>query len=279
MPDLLTEPVPFEEAFRFAAEREALPTTLGHAELTLLRRELGNRALVLARVADARILSNVQDMVSQLAKGVSPAPGEYMNPATFRLRMQEILKAVDYKPEPGREGSISDLRSKARLDLIVNTETELASGRAQQQADSDPDVADAFPCWELYRAKNPAGATRDWSERWKVAASASGDSMAASVFESTGRMIARKDSSLWSELGSTDNFDDALDTDHPPFAFQSGMAVKNVNRATAMRLGFINRGERILVQPAAPPESNPPTSGISPEIKAVLQRYNDGRSG
>lgn len=186
--------------------------------------------------------------MSALSRGVQDRPGEYMDPATFRVQMQEILRLTGYQPDADRAGTISDLRTEARLNLIVDTETELASGRAQKAADFDPDIADAFPAWELYRAKKPDGIERDWEERWKVAAEASGDDAAAAALQSTGRMMARKDSSIWSELGSTDNFDDALDTDHPPFAFNSGMAVRNINRRTAMDAGLIQSGQRISLQ-------------------------------
>ena len=225
---------------------------------------------MLARVADARILSAVQERVNELAAGVQTGPGEYMDPATFRLEMQGILDAADYRPEPGREGTISDLRTKARLDLIVQTETELASGRAQQAADYDADIVDAFPAWELYRARK-GKTSRDWAERWHTAATASGDVTALDALNDHDRMIARKDSPIWAALGSTDLFDDALDTDHPPFAFSSGMAVRNVSRSTAVNMGVIAKGERVVV---TPPEKPAPitanVANISPAIRAAL---------
>ena len=131
----LTDPVPFDQALAFARDRVSLPTTLGHGALTSLRRELGQRALILARVSDARILSAVHRRISELARGIQDRPGDYMDPATFRVEMQQILNLTGYQAESGREGTISDLRSTARLNLIVDTETDLASGRAQQAAD------------------------------------------------------------------------------------------------------------------------------------------------
>ena len=52
-------------------------------------------------------------------------------------------------------------------------------------------------------------------------------------------MIARKGATIWEELGSAAIFDDALDTDHPPFAFNSGMGWRSVPRAECIRLGLI----------------------------------------
>lgn len=278
MTAVLSDPVPFDQALAFARDRVSLPTTLGHGALATLRRELGARALILARVSDARILSAVHRRVNELARGIQERPGDYMDPATFRVEMQQILNLTGYQAEAGREGTISDLRSTARLNLIVDTETELAAGRAQQAADLDPDISDAFPAWELYRATKPNGIERDWEERWRIAADQSGDTTAMAAFEATGRMMARKDSAIWTELGSTDNFDDALDTDHPPFAFNSGMAVKNVNRRTAMDAGLIERGQRIAAQqrPQSPMRVN--VSDISPQIRDALLRATPGAS-
>lgn len=276
MLDQLTDPTPWDEAFRFAAERDALPTSLGHAELVALRRQLGERALVLARVSNARILSAVLDRVSALSRGVQTGPGEYMDPATFRVQMQEILRTVGYQPDPDREGTISDLRTKGRLDLIVQTEEELASGRAQQAADAAPEVLDAFPVWELIRVKTPEGNSRDWRERWSIAAQKSGDEAAAESLQRHGRMAARKDSTIWSELGNSDNFDDALDTDHPPFAFRSGMGVKNINRATAMQLGLIQRGDTVRAPRSGRSDPAPSTNGIDPSIRAALAAASRG---
>ena len=266
----LSQPKPFDEAFAWARDRVALPTTLGHDQLQALRRQIGRKGLLLARVADARILSAVQDRIGQLARGVQERPGEYMDPGKFRVEMQSILNSVDYKPEPGREGTISDLRSKARLDLIVQTETELAAGRAQQAADLDPDVTDMFPAWELYRAKK-GKTSRDWEERWRIAANASGDATALAALDDHSRMVARKDSPIWAELGSSDNFDDALDTDHAPFAFNSGMALRNINRATAVNLGIIQRGQRLAPTQSQQPEPlEQSVASISPQIRAAL---------
>lgn len=276
MADELTSPVPFEEAFAWAKERELLPTMLGHSQLTQLRREIGRRGLVLARVADARILSGVMDRVSQISRGIQERPGEYMDPATFRLEMQQVLASADYRPQPGREGTISDLRTKVRLDLIVQTETDLAAGRASQAADLDPVVADAFPAWELYRARKPKGGGRDWHERWRKACSASGDDTAAAALQEHGRMIARKDSPVWGALGSTDLFDDALDTDHAPFAFGSGMDTRNINRATAIEVGVIQRGQRIVATGQTPDPLRANLASIDPGIREALMATMPG---
>jgi hypothetical protein len=52
----------------------------------------------------------------------------------------------------------------------------------------------------------------------------------------SGRIIALKGDPVWGELGSYDNFDDALGVDHPPFAFNSGMRWKEISAAECRSL-------------------------------------------
>jgi hypothetical protein len=49
-------------------------------------------------------------------------------------------------------------------------------------------------------------------------------------------MISFKGDPVWGELGASENFDDALDVDSPPFAFNSGMRWLEVSRAECRRL-------------------------------------------
>ena len=51
-----------------------------------------------------------------------------------------------------------------------------------------------------------------------------------------GRMIALKGDPIWGELGSADNFDDALNVDHPPFAYNSGMGWREISKSECARL-------------------------------------------
>ena len=51
-------------------------------------------------------------------------------------------------------------------------------------------------------------------------------------------MIALKGDPIWGELGSYDNFDDALGVDHPPFAFNSGMGWRELAASKVTRLGI-----------------------------------------
>jgi hypothetical protein len=67
----------------------------------------------------------------------------------------------------------------------------------------------------------------------------------ANVREETG-MICLKGDPVLGELGSSQNFPDALDIDHAPFVFRGGVGLREVPKARAERLGVTGpNGETI----------------------------------
>jgi hypothetical protein len=105
-----------------------------------------------------------------------------------------------------------------------------------------PERMAAFPAWELVRI-----ATKSAPRNWRA-----GDGGTPPIFQGEadmrsrwtiaggkpGRMIALKGDPVWGELGSSGNFDDAVDTDHPPFAFNSGMGWREISAAECAELGI-----------------------------------------
>jgi hypothetical protein len=120
---------------------------------------------------------------------------------------------------------LQDLRSFRRRDLIVRTQRDLMQGAGQQQRGMRPEYLAEYPAWELVRVQAVA-VPRDWPSRWAIAGG------------KPGRMIALKGDPVWGELGSYDNFKDALGVDHPPFAFNSGMGWREVSADEVATLGI-----------------------------------------
>jgi phage I-like protein len=93
----------------------------------------------------------------------------------------------------------------------------------------------AFPAWELVRVepsevpRGSSGKPNDlsWPDRWRMAG--------GRLF--SGRMIANKLDEIWSKLGDSDEFDDAVDSDVPPFAYNSGYGWMEVDAETCKELG------------------------------------------
>jgi hypothetical protein len=224
-------PDPIFDAFRAAAARGEMPTNLDTVGLREMSAELRARSVFTARGTSAAFISKLKEVIDQLAAGdIGIADG--------RVSLLETLRALGYTPEggfpdapagsvpPAVAGSLQDLSSFRRLDLIVKTQLELMQGAGDQARGSTPERLEAAPAWELIRVI-PRLEPRDWPTRWNIA----GGTMVK------GRMIALKGDPVWGELGSSANFDDALDTDHPPYAYNSGMGWREVSRREALALG------------------------------------------
>jgi hypothetical protein len=162
--------------------------------------------------------------------------------ATVRLRIKQAISQIGYQPDAGRQGTISDLRTDARLNLIIETQQRLAQGYGQFQRANSGGARLAFPAQELvrlYQRRVPRGFEevkgrivernpKYWLDRWQAAG--------GEVYE--GRMIALKDSPVWEGISR-------FGTPWPPFDFNSGMGVKNVGRRECLRLGLIEPDQKI----------------------------------
>jgi hypothetical protein len=252
--------MPFAEALLRLALRAAMPTHLGTAELQQMNADILRASLFSARTTLRPYLADIRQVLETV---LNPAAGgrtsvdgtpitEGMNLADARLFLKRALAKYGYQPDPATRGTIEDLSSDRRLELVVRTNVEISQGFGQFVQAQDPDVIDAYPAQEFYRIAKSA-ASRDWPHRWRAAAHASGDTDAVRILDQTGRMIARKDSPIWQALGdgaglSQKEAGDALHNPYPPFAFSSQMWVKNVDRDQAMAMGLIRVDEKVQPQ-------------------------------
>lgn len=252
-------------AAELAVTRGILPTALGSGAL---RRQFSasirRRAVFSARVANADFLQAIYDVVEDVLKG-----GYESDKPAARLRLKLLLQRLGYTPElgfPGDEelgippadpGSLQDLRSDARLNLILDTQTGLMSGAIQKAQGEEATSLKMFPWWELIRVESrqvprgtPDSGTMGWGERWVKARGPQ-----PVTFQNQLRLIAPKGDPVWFNLGDSALFDDALDVDHPPFAFRSGYGLRQVHwrEGQAMDLqlpeGFLRKAEAIKLPP------------------------------
>jgi hypothetical protein len=244
-----TKPINFTAAVQLQSVKVALPTSLGSAELKALGGDILRRATFSARVQLAQFLDQVAGLTQDALAGK-------VDPATARLQLKSLQQSLGLRESVGAAdgdagGGFGDLRSDARLNLILDTNLQTAQGYGQAVRANDPDVLDAYPAQELYRLEDRQD-ERDWPGRWRVAAANVGDGLAAKALVDHGRMAALKSSPIWQELG--DFFDDGLGNPYPPFAFRSGMWTEEVSYEDAVDLGLISPGAAI--SPAALPDFN-----------------------
>ena len=257
--------LPFKEAVANLQKKGLLPTTLSSAQIRQLDGALKRQSVFSARTTIDGYLGEIKKTVAsiiepkQVTRMVEDEAGnmvpatqtvtEGYNPATARAQLRDTLKKFGYAPDDEDAGTIKDLSSDARLNLVVKTNTELAQGAgAFIQQNLDPDVVDEYPALELVRYEDRVK-VRDWESRWQSAAAESGDTDAARVLNESGRMIALKASPIWDSLGNgAGGYDDTLGNPFPPFAFNSGMWTEDVSRADAVDLRLIKEGQ--AAQPA-----------------------------
>lgn len=217
------------EAFKLAKERGILPTWMGTADLRELETALKERAVFSARTTHADYLQALRKAINQLIDG-----GYGGTQAELRAALKQMLAQLGYDPvtgfpgdeelgiPPAEPGSLRDLSSDRRINLILDTQTQLLAGKGQQQRGLEPAALDLFPCYELVRG-GMVRVPREWLKRWSVAADNIDWQGVSREAYGNLRMVALKTSGIWAAIGSTALFDDALDVDHPPFAFNSMM--------------------------------------------------------
>lgn len=231
---ILTQPMPYVEALQAAAIKTILPTTGQHRDLRQLEPALKRRALWMAT-------NTIVPSLQRLGEGVQQILSGELSDREVRDQLAAVLEAEGYRPDPKKAGGIEDLGSTRRLKLAIDTQVELAHGAGWKNQGLQPDVLEAFPAQELVRFYGPSDPAqqRDWASRWAR--------VGGQFFD--GRMVALKTDDIWRRLGSSEFFDDALDTDHSPYAFNSGMGERDIDHAESVALGLIE-ADTVITPPA-----------------------------
>ncbi len=240
------------DAYRLARGRKVLPSALSSAEL---REEFSaavrERSVFSARTTSLVYLEIQRRAIDDLLRGeveTVDAGGQpwtkSIGQAETRLRLKQALAALRYDPEaghfgtpedaaipPAERGSLQDLSSDRRLDLIIDVQRLRWQSAGQLERGMAPAVLHAFPAWEL-SGTAAAEPRQDWPARWLAA---------GGVFYGPGqdRMIAAKDSPVWQRLGSLEDYPDGIDGGLPPFAFGSQRGWQAVARQECTALGVV----------------------------------------
>lgn len=258
----------FQDAINSVRARGLLPTTLSSIELEALDAGIRAQAVFSARVWQTELLAGIQDQVSRLVSGVSPGPGQYTNPATVRLELKRILASISYQPDADKAGTIQDLGSDQRLNLIIRTQEQMATGRGQRIQSLDPDTIDLWPAWELVRVEDRKD-KRTWVQRWRAAGGrvypGSPGGLPLEPGLSEGRLIALKTDPIWAAISRFGH-------PHPPFDFNSGVGVDDVDRDTTDELGITSPVD-LITAPDEPPIADLPTASpgqLPDEFREVL---------
>ena len=270
-------PSPFEAALDRIQRQSTLPTSAGTSDLATLPADVRERAFFSARVMDAQVLQRFKDLLDRAIGSGSRAadgsyiPGSAVNLATFRVEAKDLLHSMTYQPEAGKEGTLQDLSSDSRLEVIYRTNLEMAQGYGAWIQQQDPASLDAYPAQELYRLESRLN-RRPWGQIWNDAISQLGrgntSAIPADMPYAEDGMFALVNDPIWIHISR-------FDLPYPPFDFGSGMWVRDIDRLQAEELGLLPPGG-----PAPDPEQRSfnadlqaPVDGIAPDLQAALASF------
>jgi hypothetical protein len=241
--------------------KSILPTTLSSAELEQISTEIRERALFSARVTNAEYLQEIDDVLQKFINGE-------INLATARVQLRAKLTELGYEPAPGEEGKITDFASDERINLVLNTNAQMAAGYgAWLQGQSAP-ILDQWPAQEIFRLQGRMK-PREWQTRFTDAAASTGSQYVVTKFdEHNFQAVALKNDPIWEAISR-------FGTPYPPFDFNSGMWVRDVTRDRAMELKLIDRDTQI-----APQDRNfNQDLKATPDIRASMAAIRAHRAG
>lgn len=221
-------------SFQSAKTILPVPESVGSAELAELPASLRQRLFFSARTPFAQYLTDTNDLLKRLLQPEAATPGTSVNPAIIRGEMKKALSALGYQPDPAKRGTLQDLSSDRRTNLIIQMQTAMAGNYARWQQSQSPAVLTLYPADELYRAVRRAHPRDTWAGRWNEARANLGpDSTATEARDNTlGPFVALKNDPIWSAISRFNN-------PYPPFDYGSGMRVRDVPRARAIALGVL----------------------------------------
>lgn len=231
------KPTPFKEAVKYVDDKKLLPTTLSSDELMQLSPAIREKAMFSAKTNNAWYLQQIKNKIDLIVgpEDAGGKPWRGMDAGSARAQLKAALKKIGYKPDQRTKGTIQDLSSDARLNLIVSTQTDMAHGFGQRMKALRPAVLDQWPAYEFVREEERVE-PRDWPARWEEAG---GEFYDGQSDYPEGRMVALKTDPIWEAIS-------AFGLPYPPFDFQSGMGLREVSREECVELGLITEDEEVV---------------------------------
>jgi hypothetical protein len=215
---------------------------LDTAGLRQLDRALLNQSLFSAQTLNPYLLQLYRDRVEGILNPPKTGTTEFSQGYITR-DIKDFLASVGYQPNPDEAGTLKDLSSDARIALVTKMNVEMAQSQGWWLQGQQAPILDQWPAQELFRAESRK-VPRLWIVRFQTAGEATGDPMGTGwTITVDDRLIALKNHPIWNYLGSPALFQDGLGQPWPPFAYNSGMWVRDISRAIAESIGLLEPGE------------------------------------
>jgi hypothetical protein len=235
MPFDYSNPTPLWDAVALLSAKTPVGSILRTGEWGQMPLALQQRGQFSAGVESVRVVQRIQgglmDAITNAREEAQGAtrrelglPGTYkMDRKKFITQIRELAINEGLIPaDDALEGTLQDITSEVRLDLIFRTQMQQARGYAFWKRGQKKTILDAFPAQELVRVAYRIQ-PRDWEARWVEA---------GGEFRE-GRMVALKTDDIWTRISR-------FGTPWPPFDFNSGMGLKELDREEAIRLELMS---------------------------------------
>jgi hypothetical protein len=229
----MAEILPLEDAVKKIDARTPIGSRLRSKEWEDVPLALRERAQFSAGVTSIKLLQTIQDRLSKQVKLEQEklANGEeaMFDRSSFIDSIRDLARAEGLEPEEGK-GSITDITSIPRLGMIYDIQNQMATGYARWKMDQSEGALMAYPAWRLVREAD-RDVPRDWVARWNEAGEEAGWEGAVQR-----PWVALKTSPIWAALSR-------FGVPWPPFDYNSGMGVEDVDYEEAVELGLLKDGE------------------------------------
>jgi outer membrane biosynthesis protein TonB len=256
--------MPSPTAQQFFERKTSVPSSLTTAEWDRVRLQIRERSFFMACVTQAEILDVFRRATARVLSG-EIGEGE------ARRMIREGLAKNGYAARPGEEGTIKDLSTLRRQDVVLRTNISMARNWAAYQKQWA--ARRAFPAKRMARLMQRRE-PRDWRARWMEAVRGLADASAE-------HMTALLDSPVWERLSR-------FGAPYAPYDFNSGMGDIAVRRAEAEAifgkplvdqwLGETRPAPGTRTSPELIPETQPAPSAPGPQPAPDQQSAPDQHS-
>lgn len=213
------------EAFR---QRIPFPKGMSAAQWEMVKADIRERSFFMAGVSNAEILDLFKREQERLI-------GNKISPQEYRRAIREGLDKLGYRAPVGKDGTIKDLSSFQRQNLVMETNRRLAAGYANYRTQIEQ--RDLYPAKQMVRLtirREP----RDWNARWKEVTK----QMPNDGTYNASKKSALVDSPVWGAISR-------FGVPYPIYDYNSGMGDMPLTAQEAAAMG--------INAPAVPPLLTP----------------------
>lgn len=231
----------------FFRSKVTTPSSMTSADWERVQLETRERAFFMACVTRAEILDVFRQATAKVLTGE-------IGETDARRMIREGLARLGYFPRPGEEGTIKDLGTLRRQDVVIRTNIAMARNHAGYRKQWK--ARRAYPAKKMVRMQSRR-VPRDWVVRWREAAAGLTDANVET-------MTALLDSPVWTRLSR-------FGAPYPPYDFNSGMgdiAVSLADAQAALGAEVVRAwlsGRPVPAAPSAPEADDPAAPAPAPE--------------